>query len=57
MLTEKGPKVLEYNARFGDPETQAVLPLLEGDLMEIFMAVREGRLDQCPIRWKKAPRP
>ena len=53
MLTEKGPKVLEYNARFGDPETQAVLPLLEGDLMEIFMAVREGRLDQCPIRWKK----
>ncbi len=53
MLTEKGPKVLEYNARFGDPETQAVLPLLDGDLMEIFMAVREGRLDQCPIRWKK----
>lgn len=52
MLTEKGPKVLEYNARFGDPETQAVLPLLESDLMEIFMAVREGRLEQCPIRWR-----
>jgi phosphoribosylamine--glycine ligase len=52
MLTEGGPKVLEYNARFGDPETQAVLPLLEGDLLEIFMAVREGRLKDCPIAWK-----
>jgi len=53
MITPKGPKVLEYNARFGDPETQAVLPMLKSDLMEIFMAVREGRLESCPIEWKQ----
>ena len=52
MLTDDGPKVLEYNARFGDPETQAVLPLLQSDLLEIFMAVREGRLKDCPVSWK-----
>lgn len=52
MLTEQGPKVVEYNARFGDPETQAVLPLLESDLMEIMMAVREQRLSELDIRWK-----
>ncbi len=46
MLTPTGPKVIEYNCRFGDPETQVVLPLLEGDLLEIMMAVTEGRLDQ-----------
>ena len=45
MLTADGPKVVEYNARFGDPETQAVLPLLTSDLMEIMLAVREQRLD------------
>lgn len=44
MLTAQGPKVIEYNARFGDPETQVVLPLLEGDLLEIMLATREGRL-------------
>ena len=44
MLTADGPKVVEYNARFGDPETQAVLPLLESDLMEIMLAVRGQRL-------------
>ena len=53
MLTKDGPKVVEYNARFGDPETQAVLPLLDSDLMEIMMAVREQRLDQLNIQWKK----
>ena len=53
MLTEKGPKVVEYNARFGDPETQAVLPLLDSDLMEIMMAVREQRLCALDIQWKK----
>ena len=53
MLTAQGPKVVEYNARFGDPETQAVLPLLEGDLMEIMMAVREQRLSGMDIRWKE----
>ena len=51
MLTEKGPKVIEYNARFGDPETQVVLPRLETDLLDIFMAVTEGTLDQMDIRW------
>lgn len=52
MLTEDGPKVVEYNARFGDPETQAVLLLLDSDLMEIMMAVREQRLSELDIRWK-----
>ncbi len=52
MLTPQGPKVVEYNARFGDPECQAVLSLLDSDLMEILMACREGRLDQLDIRWK-----
>ena len=53
MLTDKGPKVVEYNARFGDPETQAVLPLLDSDLMEIMMAVRNQTLDTLDIRWKE----
>ncbi|HIT18501.1 MAG TPA: phosphoribosylamine--glycine ligase [Candidatus Fimivivens faecavium] len=44
MLTGRGPVVIEYNCRFGDPETQVVLPLLEGDLLEIMLAVREKRL-------------
>lgn len=51
MLTEKGPRVIEYNARFGDPETQAVLSLLESDLYEIFGAVIDGRLGELDIRW------
>jgi len=53
MLTKDGPKVVEYNARFGDPETQVVLPLLDSDLMEIMMAVREQKLDTLDIQWKK----
>ena len=53
MLTKDGPKVVEYNARFGDPETQVVLPLLESDLFAIMRAVREGRLAETDIRWKK----
>lgn len=52
MLTEKGPKVVEYNARFGDPETQVVLPLLDSDLMEIMMAVRNQKLADLDIQWK-----
>ena len=52
MLTPKGPRVVEYNARFGDPETQAVLSLLDSDLMEIFQACVNGTLDQVEIRWK-----
>ena len=53
MLTPKGPKVVEYNARFGDPECQAVLSLLEGDLLDIMLACRNGTLDQVDIRWKQ----
>ncbi len=52
MLTPDGPKVVEYNARFGDPECQAVLSLLDSDLMDIFTACREGTLDQLDLRWK-----
>lgn len=54
MLTPDGPKVVEYNARFGDPECQAVLSLLETDLMDILLACRNGTLDQLTIRWKDA---
>ena len=52
MLTKEGPKVLEYNARFGDPETQVVLPLLESDLVDIFEACIDGKLDEMDIQWK-----
>ncbi len=51
MLTAKGPKVIEYNCRFGDPETQVVLPLLESDLLEIMLAVTEERLAGCEVRF------
>lgn len=51
MITSEGPKVLEFNARFGDPETQTVLPLLKTDLVDIFQAVINGRLDQINIEW------
>jgi len=52
MLTETGPKVVEYNARFGDPETQPILALLETDLLDIFEAVRNGRLHEIELRWR-----
>jgi phosphoribosylamine--glycine ligase/phosphoribosylaminoimidazole synthetase len=52
MLTPTGPKVLEYNCRFGDPETQALLPLLESDLVEIAAACAEGNLASLDVRWK-----
>ena len=51
MLTPDGPKVIEYNCRFGDPETQVVLPLLEGSLLEIMLAVSEGRLADTAVRF------
>ncbi|MBO4419610.1 MAG: phosphoribosylamine--glycine ligase [Oscillospiraceae bacterium] len=49
MLTKDGPKVIEYNCRFGDPETQVVLPLLKSDLFTIMRAVSEERLADCPV--------
>lgn len=51
MLTASGPKVLEFNARFGDPETQAYLPRLENDLVELLCASIDGTLDRVPLRW------
>ncbi|MBQ9042451.1 MAG: phosphoribosylamine--glycine ligase [Eggerthellaceae bacterium] len=51
MLTPKGPKLLEYNARFGDPETQVVLPRLESDLVDVMLAVAEGRPDDISLTW------
>lgn len=52
MLTKDGPKVIEYNCRFGDPETQVVLPLLDTDLLDIMEATAAGRLAEVDIRWK-----
>ncbi|MBR3135417.1 MAG: phosphoribosylamine--glycine ligase [Clostridia bacterium] len=51
MLTEKGPKVIEYNCRFGDPETQVVLALLESDLFTVMQAVTEERLSEAEVRF------
>lgn len=51
MLTKDGIKVIEYNARFGDPEAQTILPLLESDLFDIFTAIREGRLESAEVKW------
>ncbi|HHW31886.1 MAG TPA: phosphoribosylamine--glycine ligase [Clostridiaceae bacterium] len=51
MVTKHGPKVLEYNSRFGDPETQVVLPRLESDIVEIFNAVIDEKLDTIDIKW------
>ena len=54
MITPDGPKVIEYNCRFGDPETQVVLPLLDTDLVDIFDAVINEKLSQIDIKWKNA---
>ncbi len=51
MLTEKGPKVIEYNCRFGDPETQVVLPLLESDLLTVMKATSNGTLKDTPVKF------
>jgi len=55
MLTSSGPKVLEFNARFGDPETQVYMTRLETDLVELLDASLEGKLDQMDIRWNPMP--
>ncbi len=52
MLTPDGPKVIEYNCRFGDPETQVVLPLLDTDLVDVFEAVIDEKLSDMDIKWK-----
>ncbi|MCR5743344.1 MAG: phosphoribosylamine--glycine ligase [Lachnospiraceae bacterium] len=52
MLTEKGPRVLEYNARFGDPETQVVLPRMKNDIVEVFNACIDGTLDQINLQFE-----
>lgn len=52
MLTAAGPRVLEYNCRLGDPETQVLLPLLESDLVSVLTACLNGTLDQFPVRWQ-----
>jgi len=51
MLTPDGPRVIEYNCRFGDPETQVVLPLLESDLFAVMRATTDGSLEDCPVRF------
>ncbi|MBQ6490867.1 MAG: phosphoribosylamine--glycine ligase [Atopobiaceae bacterium] len=52
MLTKDGPKVLEFNARFGDPETQVVLPRMKADLVQVFLDIDAGRLDPASIEWE-----
>ena len=52
MRTDKGMKVVEYNSRFGDPETQVILPMLKTDLLDIFEAVTDGRLEDVKIEWE-----
>ena len=51
MLTPSGPKVIEYNCRFGDPETQVVLPLLKSDLLRVMLACTEGKLAETPVEF------
>ncbi|MBR5767055.1 MAG: phosphoribosylamine--glycine ligase [Clostridia bacterium] len=53
MITSAGPKVIEYNCRFGDPETQVVLPLLKTDLLDIMRAVRDGRLSEIDVEFSR----
>jgi phosphoribosylamine--glycine ligase len=51
ILTEMGPKVMEFNCRFGDPETQVILPLLKTDLAEIFLSITDGELSLQDVEW------
>jgi len=55
MLTPSGPRVLEFNCRFGDPETQPLMMRLKSDLVEVMLAVAEGRLDQVTLNWDPRP--
>jgi phosphoribosylamine--glycine ligase len=53
MITEDGPRILEYNVRFGDPETQVILPRMKGDLIEVIESIIEGNLNKIKIDWKE----
>lgn len=53
MINEEGPKVIEFNNRFGDPETQSVLPRMKTDLIDIIDAVIDGNLDKQEILWER----
>ena len=53
MITNNGPKVLEFNARFGDPETQVIMPRLKTDLLKIMLAVIDNKLGQIKIEWSQ----
>ncbi|MGI9172200.1 MAG: phosphoribosylamine--glycine ligase, partial [Chthoniobacterales bacterium] len=55
MMTPEGPRVLEFNCRFGDPETQTILPRLKSDLVDLFEATIDGRLAQAKIEWDERP--
>ncbi len=55
MITTEGPKLLEFNVRFGDPETQAILPRLNSDLVEVLCATADGQLDQVSLEWSEKP--
>jgi phosphoribosylamine--glycine ligase len=54
MVNDKGPKVIEFNCRFGDPETQVVLPLLKNDLAEIFISIVDGNIELEDLTWRDA---
>ena len=55
MITEKGPQLIEYNVRFGDPECQALMMRLNSDLLEALLATREGRLGTLQLEWSEGP--
>ena len=55
MLTSEGPKALEFNVRFGDPETQCILPRLQTDIVEMFLAACDGRLHEIKVKWDDRP--
>lgn len=55
MITSAGPRVLEFNSRFGDPETQVLLPRMRSDLVELFEATIEGKIENCRVEWDQRP--
>jgi phosphoribosylamine--glycine ligase len=52
VLTDEGPRVLEYNVRFGDPETQVIMPMLETDLLDVLVATADGKLGELELAWR-----